>query len=102
MTTTRYAPLAAARYLLPHEREVITVRQHPAVLLGSIALAAAGVLTAFVCNVISLGGSRYFHDAVWLALFLLVMRAAVKGWTWSACYFVVTSERIMLITGVLT
>ena len=43
-------PPAVSRYLLPHERQVIAVRRHPAVLLGPFGLlagaAAAGLVTA--------------------------------------------------------
>ena len=44
-------PPGVSRFLLPHERRVITVRRHPAVLLGPFGLlagaaAAAGLATA--------------------------------------------------------
>ena len=32
--TTDTVPVSVNRYLLPHERQVITVHQHPAVLIG--------------------------------------------------------------------
>ena len=31
-------PAAVNKYLLPHEHQVITVRKHPAVLIGPIAM----------------------------------------------------------------
>ncbi len=40
------SPVAINKYLLPREVQVATVRQHPAVLIGPIALALGGLLLA--------------------------------------------------------
>ena len=39
-------PAQVNRYLLPHERQVITVHQHPAVLIKPIAFLLAGLALA--------------------------------------------------------
>ena len=44
-------PAAVNRYLLPNEQQVITVRRHPAVLIGPSVLTLAGLLAAGVAVV---------------------------------------------------
>lgn len=95
-------PAAVNKYLLPHEHQVITVRKHPAVLLGPIAIALAGVLIALVLGTTLL---RHSHDGI-LALVLIVavllLYLAFKTWEWSEDYFVVTSDRMLQASGVFT
>ena len=43
-------PSAVNRYLLPNEQQVITVRRHPAVLIGPSILTLAGLLLAAVLS----------------------------------------------------
>src|SRR5215470_14264030 len=43
-------PADVDKYLLPHEQQVITVRTQPAVLLGPVILAVAGLVTAIVLS----------------------------------------------------
>ena len=45
-------PASIYRVLLPHERRVITVRFHPAVLIKPVALALAGLAVAGLVSVI--------------------------------------------------
>src|SRR5262252_578437 len=80
-------PREVDKYLLLHEREhqVITVRMHPAVLLAPVAIALAGLIAAVVLNGTVLKSSH------------VVMAA-----TWSIEYFVVTSQRMILTSGLLT
>jgi membrane protein YdbS with pleckstrin-like domain len=93
------APASVNRYLLPHEHQVITVRMHPATLLGPIilvliGLVAAGVLTGSVAH-----HNRAALDIIWLAWGFLLLRLIVKVANWSVDYFVVTSQRMLLVTG---
>jgi hypothetical protein len=88
-------------YLLPHERQVIVVRQHPAVLIGPIVLTlawpvAAGVLTATI-----LSGNGPLVTAVWIAWLALFARMIWKAIDWARTFFVVTSQRFVLVSGVL-
>src|SRR5215469_1139404 len=95
-------PASVYKHLLPHERQVITVRFHPAVLIRPVAevlggLALAGLLTTtiFRHNGIAL-------LVIWVLWFILVSRLLYKIYCWLEDYFVVTSQRLLLVTGILT
>jgi membrane protein YdbS with pleckstrin-like domain len=99
---TDTVPAKINRYLLPHERQVITVHQHPAVLIRPIfellvGLAIAGWLTNSVTH-----GNGTVILIIWILWALLLLRAAVKVFEWNENYFVVTSQRMLLSTGVVT
>jgi uncharacterized membrane protein YdbT with pleckstrin-like domain len=90
-------PASVNKYLLPHERQVITVHQHPAVLIRPIfevlvGLAIAGWLSNEVRN-----GTAIL--VIWVLWGLLFLRLAVKVFEWTETYFVVTSQRFLLATG---
>jgi len=89
------------RYLLPYERERITVRHHPAILFGPslavlIGLGIAGVLSS---GLLVLRGDVLL--AVWFAWGLLLLWLAGKTINWLVSYYIVTSDRILVISGVL-
>lgn len=97
------APSSVNRYLLPHEQQVIMVRRHPAVLLRPIAeifggLILAGVLSKFLSD----NGASQALALVWWAWLLLLVRFVWKVAEWSVDYFVVTSQRMLLTTGLIT
>src|SRR5450631_2450757 len=95
-------PAAVNKYLLPHEHQVITVRKHPAVLIGPIAIALAGVLIALVMGTTVL---RHSHDGIIVLVLVVVsllLYLAFKTWEWSEDYFVVTSDRMLQASGVFT
>jgi membrane protein YdbS with pleckstrin-like domain len=99
---TDTVPNAVNKYLLPHEHQVITVRKHPAVLLKPIVVALIGLVIAAV---ISTTIAR--HDAavvgfVWIAWAVVLLWLAFKVWEWSVDYFIVTSRRMLLATGLIT
>ncbi len=99
---TDTVPNAVNKYLLPHEHQVITVRKHPAVLLGPIALTLLGLVIAAV---ISTTVARHNADVVgfvWIVWAVLLVWLAYKVWVWSQDYFIVTSRRMLLATGVFT
>jgi uncharacterized membrane protein YdbT with pleckstrin-like domain len=99
---TDTVPASVNRYLLPHERQVITVHQHPAVLIRPIfevliGLAIAGWLTTvFAKN----NGTAIL--VIWILWGLVFLRLAIKVFEWGETYFVVTSQRFILATGLLT
>jgi uncharacterized membrane protein YdbT with pleckstrin-like domain len=99
---TDTVPASVNRYLLPHERQVITVHQHPAVLIRPIfevlvGLAIAGWLTTvFAKN----NGTAIL--VIWILWGLVFLRLAIKVFEWAETYFVVTSQRFILATGLLT
>ena len=97
---TDTVPETVNRYLLPHERQVITVHFHPAVLLGPVGLALAGLGGAVAASV-----SSFSSDAmlvIWLVWVLLLLYAIGRTLRWLVDYFVVTLERMVMVTGVFT
>lgn len=92
-------PAEVNKYLLPHEQQVITVRKHPAVLMGPIALALGGLIGAAVLTDTLFRHSSALMIVVWVAWLFLLLRLAVKTATWAVDYFVVTSQRMILTSG---
>jgi TctA family transporter len=91
-------PVAVARYLLPRERRVITVRQHPAVLIPA-ASRAAGVLLAAVA-VTPFASSRAADKVavtliIWLVAAAVVTRFALAIYSWFNGYVVLTELRLI-------
>jgi membrane protein YdbS with pleckstrin-like domain len=98
---TDIVPAAVNRYLLPHERQVITVHFHPAVLMGPIGAVLAGLAAAIWAS----NSSTFSSDAVliiWLTWALLLLYALGKVFRWFFDYFAVTSQRLVLVKGLLT
>jgi membrane protein YdbS with pleckstrin-like domain len=99
---TDTVPTSVNKYLLPHERQVITVHQHPAVLIRPIfevlvGLAIAGWLSDSIAH-----GNGIALLVIWILWVILLLRLAVKAYEWSETYFVVTSQRMLLQTGLVT
>jgi len=95
-------PSSVNKYLLPHERQVITVRQHPAVLIRPIAEVLVGLAIAgFLSNAVAHGNNAVIV-VIWVLWGLLLVRLALKVFEWSVRYFVVTSQRMLLATGIIT
>jgi len=98
---TDTVPASVNRYLLPHERQVISVHEHPAVLIGPIALVLLGLAIAgFVSNSGITHGNTAAILIIWGLWVVLLGWLGVKIWTWATDYFVVTSERLILAKGV--
>ena len=96
---TDTVPASVNRYLLPHERQVISVHEHPAVLIGPIALVLLGLAIAgFLSNTVTHGNSTAIL-IIWGAWVLLLLWFVFKIWDWSVNYFVVTSHRLILARG---
>jgi len=95
-------PAAVNRYLLPNEQQVITVRRHPAVLIGPSILTLGGLLVAAVLSATALHGNDPLIAVVWLAWLVLFVRLVWKAINWAVDFFVVTSHRILLTSGVVT
>jgi membrane protein YdbS with pleckstrin-like domain len=95
-------PVAVNKYLLPHEHQVITVRKHPAVLIGPIAITLAGLLIALVLGTTVLRSS---HNGILVLVLIavgLLLYLGYRTWDWSVDYFVVTSDRMLQASGVFT
>jgi uncharacterized membrane protein YdbT with pleckstrin-like domain len=96
-------PTSVNKYLLPHERQVITVRQHPAVLIKPILWVLLGLAVAgFLSNFSQVNSNDIVLWVIWAAWAGLVVWLAVKVFEWSVNYFVVTSQRMLLATGIVT
>lgn len=61
-----HAPASVDRYLLPDEHQLICVREHPAVLLGPVTLATAGLVAAVLLTIVAPVGSNGLL-VIWLA-----------------------------------
>lgn len=94
------APASVSRYLLPNEQQVITVRMHPAMLLGPVSLVLLGLVVAGLLSGSVAHGSTAL-DIIWLAWSLLLLRLIWKVANWSVDYFVVTSQRMLLVKGLI-
>ena len=96
---TDTVPASVNKYLLPHERQVISVHQHPAVLIRPIfevllGLAIAGWLSNSVAH-----GNGTAILVIWVLWGILLLRLVWKVIDWSLNYFVITSQRLLLSKG---
>ena len=104
LIATDYSPPRNIRKLLtPNEKQdqVITVHMHPAVLFAPVVIALAGLIGVVVLNN-SLKSQNPLMTVIWLAWGILLARAVWAAATWSVERFVVTSQRMMLTSGLLT
>jgi len=79
------------------------VRRHPAVLLRPVAEIFGGLILAGLLSKWLSGGPQ--NEAlviIWWAWLLLLVRFVWKVAEWSVDYFVVTSQRMLLTTGLVT
>jgi uncharacterized membrane protein YdbT with pleckstrin-like domain len=100
--SSRHEPADVDKYLLPREERVATVRRHPAVLLVPSAQAVGGLLAAFILSATLLRGHTVLIWIVWGLWGLLMARLIWEAVNWAVDYFVITSERILLTSGVFT
>jgi uncharacterized membrane protein YdbT with pleckstrin-like domain len=98
---TETVPASVNKYLLPHERQVISTHQHPAVLIKPIFFLLLGLAIAgFVSN-------EFTHDngtailVIWLLWVVLLLWFLWKLVDWLRTYFVITSQRLILASGFL-
>ncbi len=96
---TDRVPASVNRYLLPHEHQVISVHQHPAVLSGRIFFVIAGFVAAVWLSISVASGNGTALLIIWFLWGLLLVWLAVKVVDWSLNYFVVTSQRLLLAQG---
>ena len=99
---TATVPNAVNKYLLPHEHQVITVRKHPAVLIKPIAVVLLGLVIAAVISTTIARHEAGVVGFVWIAWAVLLLYLVGKVIEWSQDYFIVTSRRMLLATGVVT
>ena len=96
---TDTVPASVNRYLLPHERQVISVHQHPAVLIRPIFELLVGLAIAgWLSNSFTKGNSTAIL-IIWLLWSILLVRLAWRVIQWLLTYFVITSQRLLLAKG---
>jgi uncharacterized membrane protein YdbT with pleckstrin-like domain len=95
-------PASVYKHLLPHERQVITVRFHPAVLIRPVAEVLGGLALAGLLSTTITHGNGTVLLVIWLLWLVLVLRLLYKIYEWLEDYFVVTSQRLVLATGIFT
>lgn len=92
-------PQTVEQYLLPHEKQVVTVHRHPAVCavyfgILAVACAAASLLTIMTSSGLVLG-------IAWGTCFIILLWLYIRVAAWSRSYFVVTDSRFIFITGLI-
>lgn len=98
---TDTVPTSVGRYLLPYERHVISVRQHPVVMLGRAIAVLAGLAAAgYLSNTVAHGDGTTIL-VIWLLWVVVLLWLVVKIIEWWVYYFVITSKRVVLASGVL-
>jgi uncharacterized membrane protein YdbT with pleckstrin-like domain len=99
---TDTVPASVNRYLLPHERQVISVHQHPAILIRPIFEVLIGLVIAGWLSNAAAHGNGTVILVIWILWGLVFLRLLVKVFEWAKTYFVVTSQRFIFATGILT
>jgi hypothetical protein len=94
--STEAVPSTVNRYLLPHERQVITVRMHPASMIAP-GLVLSGALLAAA----RLARRSGRPDVVWYASGLVAADCVRRIAAWPIDYLVVTSHRMLVVQGAL-
>ncbi len=102
MAATKNEQAAVDKYLLPKEVRVATVRRHPAVLLLPSAQAVGGLLAAAALSATILRGHGLLEGVVWVGWGVLMLWLIWDVANWAVDYFVITSDRILLMSGLFT
>jgi uncharacterized membrane protein YdbT with pleckstrin-like domain len=87
------------RYLLPGELRVVVTRRHPAMIAR---LAAAAFLALALAVAVTASSSSSGTRLLWLVALVLVVWLIWRVLEWNANVFIVTNQRVMLITGLTT
>jgi hypothetical protein len=88
----------ANRYLLPSEHQVITVRQHWALLIAPLTAALGGGLAAIAVSTLP-RDTKPAQFVVWALTGFLILRFVFIVANWSVQAIVITKERFMLVSG---
>jgi Bacterial PH domain len=92
-------PPSVNKYLLPHERHVITVKRHPVSIVPSAASAVGGLFVAIAISPI-VQDNDLLELSIWLLVGVLFVEFILACIRWFARWFVVTSQRILFVSGV--
>jgi membrane protein YdbS with pleckstrin-like domain len=94
-------PHTVERHLLPHERQVLTVRFHPAVLIKPVAVTLAALAVALLVTM-ELPVGAVVALVIWAVFLGILGWLSIQVYAWLEDYFVVTSQRLLLTTGIVT
>jgi len=97
----RLPPRLVDRYLLRTEVIVRALRLHPVAIIVPAMWILAGLVLAGIVTKAALPGHAGFVGLVWTVFAVLEARPAWQIVTWWRRYFVITENRLMLITSVL-
>jgi hypothetical protein len=92
-------PPSVNKYLLPHERQVITVKRHPVSIVPSAVSAVGGLFVAIAISPI-VQGNDLLELSIWLLAGVLCVEFVLACISWSARWVVITSQRILFVSGV--
>jgi membrane protein YdbS with pleckstrin-like domain len=97
-------PAEVNKYLLPQEldQRVISTRKHQAMLLVPLAYTLIGLVIALILSGTVLRGQSGLLAVVWVIWVLLALHLIWAAVNWAIDYFVVTSQRMMLTSGLFT
>lgn len=87
----------AYKFLLPYETAVITVRQHPILLVPSYVTAIGGLVAAWFAGAWASAG--WILVAVWAAAAFLLARSLFLTVNWAVQFVVITEKRVMRKSG---
>ncbi|WP_184585126.1 PH domain-containing protein [Lipingzhangella halophila] len=99
---TNRAPASVNRYLLPHEQDVVTIRRHPAVLMVPVSAVLGALIFAGIVSNTPLVASSAVLAVIWWLWLLVLVWFVWRVAEWSVDYFVITSARLLLTTGLIT
>jgi uncharacterized membrane protein YdbT with pleckstrin-like domain len=97
----RPIPIAARDYLMPREKVVLIVRQHPVSLARSLAVASVALLAASTLSATFAAGNGPVEVVLWVLSLIALGFFAYRYLDWRLTFFIVTSNRLILITGLL-
>jgi hypothetical protein len=92
-------PPEVYRYLLPHERRVITVRRHPVVLAGPFGFLASAVIAAGLLTATRRKDVTALRGA-WSASGVALLVSAIRLYAWLNSCVVVTNIRLMYVKSI--
>jgi hypothetical protein len=87
-------------YLLPQEKDVITIRYHPAILIWPVfAVLAACVAGSAITVFTDIGGTALI--AIWAVAAIACALLAVRVWVWLNEHLVLTRQRVILVPAII-
>ncbi|SRR5579863_1576461 len=99
---TDRVPAKINKFLLPHERQVISVHQHPVVLIRPVLEVVVGLAIAAWLSDVVAHNNNVALLVIWILWALVLLRLLWKVFDWKENHFVITSQRLLLTEGFFT